>query len=213
MSAVAKEVKKALLEEEKIYSSYHEAELDAIHFNELPSKFKTIKDDEEYVLAENMSREELINFVANIDWSILARQYKKFYPNAYSYYENYIYDSDTEMSGGTIYVQVPCSDITINVDFDVTWDYVPYRPGDYYQPPEGGYGEVDTITTTGVEIDVNKNHIKLTKEEIVNNKLDDCFSDEISEIVDNNYDEEYFNEDDDDAYDRWKDEQWERGED
>lgn len=213
MQSVAKEVKKVLLEDEQQYATYHDAELDAIHYDKIPNNLKEVVDGEEHVLAEKMSHEQLILFVTEINWNLLGEQYRKFYPKAYSFYEDYIYDTDISMDGGTLYVQVPCSDVTLEVDVEFDWHYIPYDPGDRLQPPEGGYGELNHYNITSIDIFVNdKKRTHIVGKDIALYNLDILFSDEIHSIADNmEQDDEYFHPQDDDAYDRWKDEQWERG--
>ena len=72
MSSVAKQVKKALLENDNEYSSYIEAQLDAIHFNQIPNDLKEDSNGEKWILSEKMSDKQLIKFVANVDWNLLS---------------------------------------------------------------------------------------------------------------------------------------------
>lgn len=207
MSTVSKQVKKALFESAvKQYSNYHEAELDAIHFDSIPDTLKSDEPNEEHIFAENMSRQELIEFIGNIDWKLLYEQYAHFYPKASSYYEEYIYDTNVLMSGGTIYVYVPCTDIELEIDVDFDWTYIPYNRGDYYQPPEGGYGELDDYTITDVVVIVGNNRIKLTKDEIKKYGIIYWFDSEFHDIAESIYDEDHFRYDNSDEYDRRKDE-------
>lgn len=155
-----------------------------------------------------MSRDQLIKFIANINWDLLYNQYKHFFPKSHSFDEDYIYDSELSKDGGTLFVQVPCSDITLDIYFDLDYDYIPYNPGDYWQPPEGGYAELNRCALVGIDIVVNNKRFSLTKDEINFYKLQNLFVNEMEAIAEDNVDNEWFSQDDDDAYDRWKDEQW-----
>ena len=209
MSSVAKEVKKALLENEKEYASYHDAELDAIHYNELPDEYKSTRyKNEEYILSEKMSRTELIDFIGNVDWDLLAAQHKKFWPDAKPYFA-YIQDNDLSMDGGIIYAQIPYSEIYIEVEVKFDWDYVPYDPGDYWTPPYGGFGRLRDCKLVGITVESEGGKYELTKDEITSHNMEKLFCDVAFSIGDNmDQDDEYFHSYDDDAYDRWKDEQW-----
>lgn len=183
MASVAKEVKKALLENSA--EKYNLIELEAIHYNQLPSKFKNIIDGENIINGEKMSHQQLIKFIADIDWNLLGKEYQRLYPNASSFYEEYILDYNISMNGCTLYVQVPCSNISLTVDAKFDWKYIPYYPGNRWQPAEGGYSELNDYTITNINIEINDtNYMSLSQDEIVKYKLNTLFNNEIYTIAD-----------------------------
>ena len=158
MMAVAKQVKKALNEsaDTNNYNHWDEEDKYFCNYDQIPKKYKD--DDNRWILFEKMNRDEIKQFIANMNWfypeypdeSILTEGLINHYDKIHTC-GKYSFESYFNYNKYEGYIAIPyLNDTFIHISATFDWDVTPYDRGNYWTPPSGEDHELNNANIDNI---------------------------------------------------------------
>ena len=158
MSSVAKEVKKALNENVEEYDD----DMWFSNYDKIPDEYRD--DETETILFDKMSRDEIKQFIANMNFDHKTDSDLHLLSSDYEVYDkDNKYNSYFKYDQCDICVDIPYTGAILNVDATFDWDVEPYDSGDYWNPPSGGDGEISHSQINSITLYYKDNAYRFTR--------------------------------------------------